>query len=302
MAIGCARVTAGSEVGADGSIQRKVVFTVAENEMFKDSKTGQAMSPDTLFTLPSGPGWELKREKKDSNAVVTAAKTFPPNSAIRNDIMLMSEGKALTGNVVKVTDLGDGRMEYTERITWKGPAPKPADLPENEFKDLLSKSLPEGTATPAELEQISRRATIEVWRAMFGPPEPLIMVFFTHPDLGERRIVRAVGRRLEETLKETLGDRLTAEKRRETVQKLLGVFREGSLANPQRRAQPGGPPPDEANNPGSLTAVLVAAKVPGKILETNGEVDELSNEVTWAFFFESAQIEELVLRVVYQKP
>src|SRR5258708_5866487 len=88
LAGGCARSSVTSTVKADGSWTRKVVFHGAPDDAGAPS-FGTKL--EDAFTLPSGVGWKIKREKKEDEVIVTAEREMQAGETLKKDITLLGD-------------------------------------------------------------------------------------------------------------------------------------------------------------------------------------------------------------------
>jgi hypothetical protein len=292
---GCARAVVETELNADGSFKRTIQLHGTEQE--KDAPGLPAPKLEEVFALPGGGAWATKREVKDKTSVVyTAERTFPLGSAFEKDIVVKGKmEKAVLYNSVRVTQLAPGRFQYTERLKWVGPMPKELEKIDPEMLAAIQKALPAELATPENVQATGKMFLREFWQMVFGPGEPLFGLLITQPDLAAKRAQRRIGLSMNAVLEKQFGDKMTQEIRIKVIKTLL----QGALAktNAQTKPDPAkGPPTDD--NPGGFVTLTYSVKMPGKIIETNGEVDMLTNEVTWGFYAQAAAVDDIVLTAV----
>jgi hypothetical protein len=193
----------------------------------------------------------------------------------------------LVVNEVTVRQLSPGRYEYRETVRWVGKKPKEMGAVDADMLKQIKSALPSALATDANVADVGRVMTKELWRMLFGPGDPLFSQIIMHPDLAERRFRREAGRAIDTSLQQKFGDSLSVEDRHQAARKLVSVMFEKSPAKSIKSkagdplAMGGG-----ADGPGdfSLVAMTFSVKLPGKIVSTNGEVDEVNGEVYWAMY------------------
>jgi hypothetical protein len=56
------------------------------------------------------------------------------------------------------------------------------------------------------------------------------------------------------------------------------------------------------NDTGGLTPLMFIVKTPGRIVSSNGEIDELSGEAFWALFDPAAAVQDVVMTAVIEIP
>jgi hypothetical protein len=116
-----------------------------------------------------------------------------------------------------------------------------------------------------------------------------------HPDLAARRMSQRVGAVMLKALEEQFGAKMTLAERRDVTRKLIELtFARTKPAQPEMKAGP-----SKGNDPG-LIPLMFIVKSPGKVLSTNGEVDELTGEIYWALFPEAASRQPVVLPAVLE--
>jgi hypothetical protein len=307
LATGCAQIGGSTEVNPDGGFTRTLVFEGDKPKGPKDSD-GMSFSPtiDQLVIVPRMPGWEVKKAYEGSKITITASKAFAPGEASVNDLLVKGDPKkseSVLANTVSVTKRDDGKLEYREVIRWVGPKDNSA-TDTKEIEEELKKHLPEGKASDeAAVKATAGMLQKEVVHALLGPGEPLLGLLFTHPRYAEFKLRKKMGGALRQALTEGFGDKLTEAEREATARAMLATL--GSkISNAAKPTPPGpgGPAPDseaeKSSKPGSLVAILLKVKLPGKVIETNGELDDLTGEVVWPLYSEAATAGEITLRAV----
>jgi hypothetical protein len=211
------------------------------------------------------------------------------------DAVVLSNKKPQIENEATVSELGDGRWVFTERLRWVGEEPR-EDLESGAlFRNLLAKAFPAGT-DEATLDRVTRRAMNGMWRVLFGPNDPMLSLLFLHPALAERRFRQRTASAIDAALAlEGVG----AEQRKAVLVEIAKEADVRKVLNPQQEAEKQVAKGDTGSG-GGLVPLLFSVKVPGEVLETNGEVDPVSGEVYWALYPESPVLEELEMRVVYR--
>ncbi|MCX6369140.1 MAG: hypothetical protein NTX57_20875 [Armatimonadetes bacterium] len=303
---GCARIGTSTDVKPDGSFVRTVVYRGSA-----PSTDGFNMAPalDDLIAPPRTPGWKVTREtdpksENKSELIVTATRAFAAGETLSDDLALKSPPKkdapkgtlptTILGNTLSVRTLPDGKLEYREVIRWRGPKPQNFNSPANELLPVLAAALPQ-----VEKSVHARMATqIQqgLWQTLFGPGEPLIGLLLTHSDLGEFKLTKRLGELTATVLKNTLGDKLTDTERRSVVQKIVARIADGVKDKTKSQAN-AGPGSNEGDNH-ALVALLIKAKLPGKILQTNGEEDPATGEIVWGLFSQAPAAGDVVLTAI----
>jgi hypothetical protein len=290
---GCARARVTTTIKADGSWTRTLVFTGAEK------KEGSMMPPmEDSFVIPSGAGWKSQQGKKDDNLVVTLERTMASGASLKGDVSIKSgeADKLNMVNEVTVTRLGPRRFEYRETLRWKGDPPK-SMLVKPEDLAKIKADLPKALATDENARALAAKATELLIPMLFGPGDPLLAIGLLHPDLAERRASQKMGSLLMKVLEDQFGDKLQPAERREVARKMIQeAFASSKMAPPDA----GGPPDPSASKGSGLVPLMFVVKAPGRVVSSNGELDELAGEVFWAMFAEGASFKDLVLTAVVE--
>lgn len=288
---GCGRARVTTEIHPDGSWVRTVTLTGNEK------KEGQ-MTPslEEVFAVPAGADWKTKRDKKGEEVVLTATRTLAAGAVSKGDLAIQGgePGKLDLTTEGTVTRAGPKRFEYKETIRWTGDKPKdfgnvkPADLAE------IKAALPAPLSTDANAQALAEKGAALMIPLLFGPGDPLLALGIMHPDLAERRASQMMGVVLLKALEEQFGDKLKPEQRRAVARKLI----EKGLSNSKpSQPDPSAGPPDKGGK-GSFVPLMFVLKVPGRVISSNGQVDELTGEVYWAMFPEAAVLKELTLTAI----
>ncbi len=302
---GCARIATNTEVKADGSFVRTVVYRGSA-----PSTDGFTMGPslDDLIAPPRTPGWKVTREtdpksENKSELIVTATRAFAAGETLSDDLALKSPPKkdapkgtvptTTLGNTLSVRTLPDGTLEYREVIRWRGPKPTELTTPEPEMLALLATTVP--ALDKAAQATVATHLQQSLWRALFGPGEPLLGLLITHPELGEFKLKKHLVAAVDAELKTALGDKLTDTERRTATQKVIVALTE-SVKDKTKKQVNAGPSGDK--NDDALVALLIKAKLPGKLLQTNGEEDPVTGEVVWGLFSQAPAAGDVVLTAI----
>jgi hypothetical protein len=128
----------------------------------------------------------------------------------------------------------------------------------------------------------------------FGPGDPILAIGIIHPDLAALRLRQRLGSLVMKALEEEFGDKLPLPQRREAARKIIETtFNQAMPAKPDASA---GPP----SNSSGLVPLTFIMKGNGKVVSSNGEVDDLTGEVYWCLFPEAASLEPVKLTAVIQ--
>ena len=305
---GCAKIGASTEIKGDGSFIRTVIYRGSA-----PSNEGLQMAPalDELVSPPRTPGWKITREKdpkSENEVMVTAIKTCVPGETVSDDLAVKAPLKkdapkgtppvVLLGNTLTVRRLPSGQLEYREVIRWRGTRPKELNAPEPELLASLAASLPPVLASDrVGLGVVALRIQRELWQALFGPDDPLMGLLISHPDLAEFKLKKRLGESVVAALQTAFGEKLSPEARRTVVGKIVGSItdRVSQKTKKQVNAGPGGGG-ESSDEP--LVALLIKAKLPGKLVQTNGELDPVTGEVVWGLFSQAPAAGDIILTAV----
>jgi hypothetical protein len=292
---GCARSRITTEIRAAGAWTRTDSFTGQEK------KEGQmAPSIDDIFVIPSGAEWTSHTAKTDKDSTITLERTLRAGDSLKGDLSIKADADKLQlVNEATVRRMGPRRFEYRETLSWKAPK-QPGDIGAIKPEELagIKAALPRPLATDANARGLAERVSGLVVPLMFGPGDPLLAMGLMHPDLAERRASQRIGTLMMTALQEQFGDKMSVGQRKEVVRKVIA----GSLAS-ARPAQPdpSAGPPDKSST-GGLTPLMFVVKTPGRVISSNGELDEFTGEVYWALFPEAASLNDVTLTAVVELP
>jgi hypothetical protein len=290
---GCARARVTTSIRADGSWVRTVVLTGQEK---KDMQVTPTL--DDTFVIPSGPGWTSKEEKQSDDRVLTLERAVAAGASLQGDLSIKrgDGAKLKLVNEAKVTRVGPNRFEYRETLRFKGDADKV--LGEIKIEDLgkIKAYLPKPLATDANAHALAEKMTLLAIPMIFGPGDPLLAIGMLHPDLAARRAGQRMGAVLIKALEEQFGEQLPLAQRREVARQLIQETFSSKMSTPDH------PPASPNGNSSGLTPLMFIVKTPGRVVSSNGEIDELSGEVFWALFDEAAAFNDIVLTAVVEVP
>ena len=290
---GCARSRITTEIKANGAWTRTDSFSGQEK------KEGQmAPSIDDIFVLPSGDGWESTTAKTDKDFSMVFERTLRAGDALKGDLSIKAgEDKLQLINEATVRQAGPRRFEYTETLSWKGGKSALEDIKPEQL-DQIRAALPKPLATDANARSLAQRMAGMVVPLMFGPGDPLLALGLMHPDLAERRASQRVGTVMMKALDDQFGTQMTVDQRKEVVRKLIAAsFAASRPAEPD----PSAGPPDKSSG-SSLTPLMFIVRTPGRVVSSNGELDEFTGEVYWALFPEAASLKDVTLTAVCELP
>lgn len=291
---GCARAAVETEVNEDGTWTRTLTLRVT----VMDEQGGLPFTPPKLedyFELPTGDEWETQQKKEEGDLVFTAKRTLQNGESIRGDLIIKKGDKPILINEVTVREIAPGRYEYREVLRWQGDPPSGYAEFDPDITKAIKNALPENLHESPAVSEIMDSIKREIWRMFFGPGDPIIGQLLTHPDLAEKKMKRSLGKLLVAALVEKLGNKLPERERAATARAILdGLMLEKMIRN----EQPSPEPPEPGGSDDQPTPLYLSVKLPGRIVETNGELDELAGEVFWALYPQAAAPGEVVLRAV----
>jgi hypothetical protein len=286
----CTRAHVTTEVKVGGSWTRTVALSGQQK------KEGQPNfgSIDDSFVLPSGPGWKSREEKKGDERTLTFERVLTMGATSKGDVSIKGgdAGGTQLVNEVTVNRLAPRRFEYRETLRWTGPALKAKVTPEDLAK--VKAALPAALATDEAANGLSQKVYVLAVPMVFGPGDPIMAIGLTHPDLAVLRLRQRMGSLVMKALEEQFGDKLTLAERREAARKIIETtFTQAMPAKPDTS---NGPP----NSGSGLVPLTFIYKGLGKVVSSNGEVDDLTGEVFWCLFPEAASLEPVKLTAVIQ--
>ena len=290
---GCGRSRITTEIKGNGVWTRTDLFSGQEK------KEGQmAPSIDDIFVLPSGEGWKSTTAKTDKDFSMVFERTLRAGDALKGDLSIKAgEDKLQLVNEATVRQTGPRRFEYTETLSWKGGKGALEDIKPEQL-DQIKAALPKPLATDANVHSLAQRMTAMVVPVMFGPGDPLLALGLMHPDLAERRASQRVGVAMMKALEDQFGSQMTVDQRRDVVRGLIATsFAASRPAEPD----PSAGPPDKSSG-SALTPLMFIVKTPGRMVSSNGELDEFTGEVYWALFPEAASLKDVTLTAVCEVP
>jgi hypothetical protein len=289
----CARARVTTQIQSDGSCVRTL-------ELTGQKKAGVQATPalEDTFVIPAGDGWKSTEEAKDNNRTLTLERRLPGGGTLEGDVSIKSSepGKLRLVNSMVVKVAGPHRLEYRETLHWTGASVnllgdiRPADLAR------LKSHLPSSLATDAnagELVEKTARLSIPV---LFGPGDPLLATGLLHPDLALYRANQRMGSVLVQALEQQFGDKMQPDERRRVARELIQeTLNSGKLSQPDPAAAA-----NISSNSVGLIPLMFIVKPPGKVISTNGEIDDFTGEIFWALFEEAALYQDVVLTAVME--
>jgi len=287
---GCTRARVTTEIKSGGAFTRSVALTAPEK---KEGQMNMGDSIEDDFVLPAE-GWKSTKETKDSNVTTTFTRTFAVGTPVKGDLTIKEDNKPALVNEVSVTRLGPKRYEYRETLRWVGESTagmraKPEDLTQ------LKAALPPALATDENAQALATKMGELALPVLFGPGDPLLTMGLIHPDLAGRRLSQRIGGVMMKALEVQFGDKMTLAQRRAVVIKMVDTTIVNS--KPSQPDPANGPPSSKG---GGLVPLMFIVKTPGKIVSSNGEIDELTGEAFWGLYPPAAALKPVVLTAVIE--
>lgn len=295
---GCGRVTVSTNIHADGSFDRTVVYAVKDLDgLAGGMPTGSNQQMPKPFVTPkASTGVTVTTSKLNDENLTTVKRSLEAGSKPLNDIALlaqtaMSNEKPVATSSVEVKPLGDGKFEYLETIHYSGKNPIDSQLPP-EFRLQVKKALPDGADT-ATIDKTTKAMANAVIHSLMGPPDPLVGDLVLNQDLALRKMKVRLYLDFDQALREA---NAPADRKKAFLDKILDDEISKVLGDTKNKTNPQKIDPTAQ---GSMVPMLYSVKIPGQLLEHNGNIDPITGDVYWALFPEAASVEDVKLRVVF---
>lgn len=290
---GCTRVAVTTTVGTDGAWTRQDVFTESK------SNPGSSTQVSDTFVLPIGAGWKSTKSVSKDDVKYTSTLHVKGPAQCERDISVRRKGlgPVLVTNKVVVRQVSPGVWEYRETLHWKGAKPKELTSPPPDVIAALRSTLPANLASDATAKALAPKLIQGVWSAMFGPGQSILPTLLLQPDAAEHVLRQRVGRAVDQALVDSLGTKISAAERRRTVSRLVGAMADKTKS---QSALGGGSKTTDSNEGTDLPSLTFTLKPPGRVIRTNGEVDEYANEVWWTLYPEAAALGDVVMTATWQ--
>jgi len=215
-------------------------------------------------------------------------------------------GRVLITNEVSVREVAPGRLEYREVLRWNGARPTDLAKADEELAATVKSALPPALASDGALvAAVQRDIQRSFFRLLMGPgADPIFATFLTHQDLAEYRIRQRLASAVVASVEANVGDKLPPTERKAVSDKLIADMSKAFAAQTKSKAGPPDPSSggEEKDESGPLVAVFVRVKMPGKVVETNGEYDPLTGEVIWPMYSQAVALEDVTLTAICEVP
>jgi hypothetical protein len=312
---GCNSLSVETTIHKDGSYTRNLKFVVGKEPM------GGAPNLENVFAPLGKKDWSIATKTKDDSLIVEASRKFAKNTVSKGDIAIYKKVEVkrrgpgadnekkkplvLLTNTVTVKELAPGKFEYREVLSWKGKREKVdwATGKTEADRKKLEGCLPEKIASKANAKKLAQHMASTMNQILFGPGTPMLPQFLMQTELALRKMMIRLGNETVDWLEREFGDKLSDSERIDAVRKILkesGL--QERLEDQKAKSQPKGPggaKKKEDKDETDLVPMSFAVSVPGKVLESNGEVDRFTGKVYWGVYPQAAAYKDVVLRVVY---
>jgi len=255
---------------------------------------------EDTFVLPSGAAWKSQEEKKNDDRTLTFERTLAAGATLEGDVSIKADksDKLKMVNWATVTRVGPNRFEYRETLHWKGDSSKILGKIKPENLAKIKSKLPPELATEANAQALADKTAELSGPLLFGPGDPLLAMALLHPDLAVRRAGQRMGALMVQALEQQFGDKLTAAQRRDIAARMIQETFSSATTSSSRKPDPNSSPASKSS--GGLVPLMFIVKSPGRVVSSNGEVDDLTGEVFWGLFSEAAGFKDVVLSAVVE--
>jgi hypothetical protein len=299
LAHGCAQSTIRTILHRDGTWTREDTFSQASlGEGWEPSK-----KLSDIFVLPQGRGWKIRRGG-DQEVEHKATRILRAGAALRRDVVVREKDTRLW-NEASVRQIRPGVWQYREVLHWAGPKPTPRSARKREFRELIrlfQRALPARLATAGNARELAQTTERIAAKMLVGPPRPLLMEALTSPELAVYHFSLRLGQEVDRALRRKFGARISNAERYSTVRQVVASARsavehEGRSYSESMKSQMAGAKGASRNTDRSFSNVTMTfvLRVPGRILETNGEVNPYTGEILWALYPEAVAAGDVVL-------
>ena len=289
-ASGCSKVNSATKLTDTGAVSKTVTFSVFE-QPGEEGAAPPDLKKQIVFSDLNE--WKLTESKKDQDRVLTAVRFLPAGSVRATDYTLEA-GPGMKVVVSSVaTKVSDDQIDYVETWKWNGKL-KDDTSPGKDLKPILKADLAAFNPTDEQVDRGILQMRNTLFKAIFGPGDPLMMTFFSNPEGASRKLHVVMTNALLGFMKTefpnaTDGERLKAA--RVIAKKLSDDTSKQTAVSPEN-------PPKEDNS--SMTSVLVTVEGPGDLISSNGEYDVVDNTVFWQMFSDACMYEPVVLKASFK--
>jgi hypothetical protein len=290
----CARARITTHIQSDGSWKRTVELTGQQKREGVEAKP----TLEDTFAISTGAGWKSSDETKDTIRSLTLERSLPAGATLDGDLSIKSTdpGKLRLVNHVTIKAVGPHQLEYRETLHWTGARSKILGDIRPEDLAKLKQYLPKPLATDANaLALADKMAELSV-PVLFGPGDPLVAMGMLHPDLALYRLNQRIGSVMVKALEQQFGDKMQPAERREVAQQMIQeTFSASKLTQPDPAVAAAA-----SGTSSGLTPLMFIVQPPGKVVSTNGEIDDFNGQVFWALFEDAASYKDVVMTAVLE--
>jgi hypothetical protein len=288
---GCARVSSDTKLNPDGSFTRTVTYTVTKGNFGGN----QTSTVNVAFDVPAeGNGVTITKKDTTENSSIVVTRSVPADSAPLKDIVVKdNKGANELASQVSVTKLPDGNLEYTETLHWTGTGSFKNPPIDAGLRTQIKKAMPERFQKTDLIDHLTQRVMATVVRLFFGAPDPLILGMM-NPDVLQYKMKGRLFRSLSAELPNDLPG-ITTDETNQMIQSMA------QAVDMQKMAQDKMPDPSKSQTPTSTEAgatLTFAVDYPGKVVKTNGIVDEADGVVYWSLLDFAVEFEDVKLDAI----
>lgn len=316
---GCAQSSVRTTLHRDGSWTREDSFAQTSVD-FGDQPGAGLDDLRHAFDLPSGRGWKVRRGGEKSRPELRASRSLRAGQGLKRDIVVKSKRGRLLWNEVSVRQIRPGVWQYREVLHWAGKPLKQSDLMASQSTSLareFQRALPPRLSTPGNASDLSRSTTRAFAMLVLGPPRPLLPEAIPFTELALQQLMLRLGQQIDRALKAKFGAQITNSERYLTTRQVTLAMTEdwrreseaafGSAGSGKKpagkkpgrsklwRPGAGGTEPPREQGDFSNVSMTFSLRVPGRVLETNGELNPYTGEIFWGLYPEASQLGDVVL-------
>ncbi|MEQ8762751.1 MAG: hypothetical protein RL885_02410 [Planctomycetota bacterium] len=293
---GCGNFGAVTEIHPDGSWTRESRYSTSD-ELSGPTESFEVTIREDLedyFDFTGVEKWEKDARNELGGGVLIMSRRAQPGETLSDFALKGEDGKVIARNEVTVTRLSEKRFEYKETLRWVGPIPELLEEPSPERVQYFAGKLPEDIEQADRVaKELTRAAVQQYVLLLYGGTgqRPLLSEALVHRNVALRKLQARLRKGITADLQERLKGHPQHDRLADIVAKIVDSEMIQQLGEKDEDK-------DVFNDDRSLIALDFTAKLPGKIIETNGELDEVTGEIYWTLFAASPVLEDVVLRAV----
>ena len=288
---GCTQVESRSVVNKDGGIEKTVIVSIDQG-MAPPGSEPQKPSDVIQFV---GEGWSVQTKTEGTRMILSATRKLASGSVSSGEITLMSKGKKIV-TVTPSTEVSETGVTYKETLKWVGES-RQSELnvgTANAQKQIAS-ALKAYNPQADEVDALAKEATLELWRIVYGPSDPVFPIFLTQPTKGERemkiKLFEFFTKRFESKPLGSMKPEDAQSAARQIVRQLTSQeLMQGSATE----ADPGQAQDRE------LISISISVSGPGAVTNHNGNYDPVEDRVTWDMFGDAAAHRDIALIATFK--